>query len=71
LIITLAGFENALPGIVGGVISTSNAVIDVLAEMLRIWACRVTNLQAEEIAADEVVPLNDLGKLVLVGPKRV
>ena len=47
LVITEAGFEGAILGVVGGIVGTSDMVVDVLAEVGSVGVGRVTGFEAE------------------------
>jgi len=53
LVVTLAGLESAVFGVVGGVVGTSNTIVNMLAEVSSIGASRVTGLEAEEVPTEE------------------
>jgi len=61
-VLGVAGFEDVIPSAVGSIVSTTNAVEDVLAVASSIGFRRITSLQAESVAAHEVGPLNDLNE---------
>lgn len=60
LVGTLAGLKSTVLGVVRSVIGTSDTVEDMLAVVGGIGASRVTDLETENVAAHEVVPLDDL-----------
>lgn len=60
LVVTLAGLESTVLSIIGGIVGTSDAVVDVLAETSGVRTSRVASLEAENVAAHEVVPFDDL-----------
>lgn len=53
LIVTLAGLESTVFGIAGGVVETSDTVVDMFAEMSRVGASRVAYLEAEGASTEE------------------
>lgn len=55
LIVAQTGFEGAVLGVVGGVVGAPDAVIDVLAEVCGVGACRVACFEAEEVTAHEAM----------------
>jgi len=69
LVGTLAGLKSTVLGVVRSVIGTSDTVEDMLAVVGGIGASRVTDLETENVAAHEVVPLDDLPIGLLVGRK--
>jgi hypothetical protein len=60
LVGALASLEGPVLSIVGGVVGASDTVVDVLAVVCSMSASRVANLETENVAAHEVVPLDDL-----------
>lgn len=66
LVVAFARLKRAVPGVVWRIVGTSNTVEDVLAEVPGVGASGVTGLEAKEVSAVEVVPLDDLFEVALV-----
>lgn len=60
LVLALAGLECAVLGVVGSVVSTTDAIEDVFTVVFSIRSGGIASLETEEVITDEVVPLNDL-----------
>jgi hypothetical protein len=58
--ITLALFEDTILGVVGNIVVAANSVVDVLAVVPVVGVGRVASLEAEAVATEEQVPLDDL-----------
>jgi len=54
-VLGVAGFEDVVLGIVGSVVSASNAVEDVLAIVSRVGTSGVAGLEAEGVGANEAI----------------
>jgi len=65
-VISIAGLESVVLGVVWGIECAANTVKDVFAIVGSIGSRRITGLEAESIPAHEVGPLHDLN--VLTGP---
>ena len=68
LVVTLARFERAILGVVGCVVGASNTVVNMLTVVGSVGTSRVTDLEAENATAHEIVPLDNL--LVTAVPAR-
>jgi len=66
LVVTLARLEGTVLGVVGGIVSTSDTVVDVFTEVSSVGASGVTSLETESVTTHEVVPLDDLLVIVVV-----
>ena len=66
LVVTFARLEGTILRVVGGVVGTSDTVVDMLAEVSGVGASRVASLETENAAAHEVMPLDDLLVTVVV-----
>ena len=53
LVVAVASLENTVLGVIRGIVSASDAVVDVFAEARGIRASRVASLEAEELTAEE------------------
>jgi len=71
LVFTLARLESTILSIIGGVISATNSVENVLAVVRSMCSSRVASLQTESVTTHEVVPFNDLLEIFLVGTESV
>ena len=60
LIVTLAGLESPVLGVVGGIISASDTVENVLTVVSGVGTGGITNLEAENASPHEVMPFDDL-----------
>jgi len=60
LVVTQAGFEYTLLGIVGSVILTSNTVVNMLTKVCCVLASGVADFETELIRPHKVVPFNHL-----------
>jgi len=60
LIFTIARLEGAVFGVVWGIESASDTVVDVFAEVSSVGASGVASLETESVTTHEVVPLDDL-----------
>jgi hypothetical protein len=60
LIGTVASLESTVLGVVGGVVGTSDTVEDMLTVVSSVGTGGVANLEAEDVATHEVVPLDNL-----------
>ena len=69
LVCTLARLECTILGGVGGVVGASNTVVNVLAVVGSVRTSWVTNLEAENATAHEIVPLDDLLEAVVVSAR--
>lgn len=53
LVVTLTRLEGTILGVVGGIVSASDAVVDMFAEVVGVGASRVAGLEAEEVSTGE------------------
>jgi len=60
LISTVASLESTVLGVIGGVVGTSDTVEDMLTVVGSVGTGGVANLEAEDAATHEVVPLDNL-----------
>jgi len=66
LVITLAGLECAVLGVVGSIVGASDTIEDMLAVVGSMGTGRVADLEAEDVTTHEVVPFNYLLVTVVV-----
>ena len=53
LVVTLAGLESTVLGVIWGVVEASDAIVNMLAVASSIGAGRVADLEAEEVPTEE------------------
>ena len=53
LVVTLAGLESTVLGVIWGVVEASDAIVNMLAVASSIGASRVADLEAEEVPTEE------------------
>lgn len=68
LTVALAGLEGTVNVSSGSVVGATDTIVDMFTELGGVGASRVASLETEGVSSHEVVPLDDLGVLVLVSP---
>lgn len=53
LVVTLAGLESTVLGVIWGIVEASDAIVNMLAVASSIGASRVADLEAEEVPTEE------------------
>lgn len=63
LVFTFTGLKCTVLSVVGGVVSTANTIVDVLAVVSGVRSFGIADLEAEGVTTHKVVPFDDLLEL--------